>query len=152
MKIQEVILKNGQISFFDAFHIFRLRMEVFCTEQRCWYVDPDEYDFIATHILIYITDSDKFKQLAAYARVYQKDERYVISRVCTHLLFRKQGLGKRVMELALSHCPEGSTIYVQAQAYLKKFYEDFGFIQQNTNILWEDAVAHIPMIKVNIKK
>lgn len=144
MQTEVLILKPEQISFSYAVDIFRLRTEVFCTEQRCWYVDPDEYDLLATHILIYTVQP---KQLIAYARVYEKNGRYIIGRVCTHLLYRKQGLGKKVMEIALQQCPRGSTIYLQAQAYLKRFYEDFGFVQQGTEIIWEDAVAHIAMTK-----
>lgn len=148
MQTEVLILKPEQISFFDAVNIFRLRTEVFCTEQRCWYVDPDEYDLIATHILIYAIHSPENKQLVAYARVYKKDEQYVIGRVCTHLLYRDKGLGKKVMEIALQQCPKGCKIYLQAQAYLKKFYEHFGFVQQGTKIIWEDAVAHIAMSKM----
>ncbi len=147
MQIEVLILKPEQISFFDAVNIFRLRTEVFCTEQRCWYVDPDDYDLIATHILLYAIHKTQPKQLVAYARVYKKDELYTIGRVCTHFLYRNQGLGKKIMEIALQQCPKGSTVYLQAQAYLKKFYESFGFVQQGTGIIWEDAVAHIAMIK-----
>lgn len=148
MKTETLILSPEKVSFFDAVNIFRLRTEVFCTEQRCWYVDPDEYDLIATHILIYIIHSPDQKQLIGYARLYKKENKYVIGRVCTHLLYRSKGLGKKLMELALQQCPKGSIIYLQAQAYLKKFYESFGFIQQGTTIIWEDAVAHIPMQKI----
>lgn len=147
MKTEVLILKSEQISFFDAVNIFRLRTEVFCTEQRCWYVDPDEYDLMATHILLYVIHEEQYKQLVAYARVYEKGEKYIIGRVCTHLLYRNQGFGKKIMEIALQQCPKESTVYLQAQAYLKKFYESFGFVQQGTGIIWEDAVAHIAMIK-----
>lgn len=148
MQTEVLILKPEQISFFHAVNIFRLRTEVFCTEQRCWYVDPDEYDLIATHILIYALHEKQPKQLIAYARIYEKDGKHVIGRVCTHLLYRKQGFGKKVMEIALQQCPKQSIIYLQAQAYLKRFYEAFGFVQQSTTIIWEDAVAHIAMTKI----
>ncbi|MCS7029168.1 MAG: GNAT family N-acetyltransferase [Bacteroidia bacterium] len=148
MQTEVVILENGKISFFDAFQMFRLRMEVFCAEQRCWYVDPDEHDFTATHILIYLIDENLPKKLVAYARIYKKDGQYVIGRVCTHLLFRRKGLGKKVMEIAIAQCPPKSVIYIQAQAYLKRFYENFGFVQQGSEIIWEDGIAHIPMIKI----
>jgi ElaA protein len=144
MNTETFVLKPEQISFFDAVNIFRLRTEVFCTEQRCWYIDPDEYDLISTHILIY-TDS---KQLVGYARVYEKNDKYIIGRVCTHLLYRKEGLGRKLMKTAIQQCPKGSTIYLQAQAYLKSFYESFGFVQQGTQIIWEDAIAHVAMTKV----
>jgi ElaA protein len=148
MKTETLILQPEQISFSDAVNIFRLRTEVFCTEQRCWYVDPDEYDLIATHILIYVIHSPEQKQLVGYARVYKKIDKYIIGRVCTHLLYRNNGFGRKLIELALQQCPKGSTIYLQAQAYLKNFYESFGFIQQSTTLIWEDAVAHIAMQKI----
>lgn len=148
MKTELLALKPEQISFFDAVNIFRLRTEVFCTEQRCWYVDPDEHDLTATHVLMYVFHENQPKQLVGYARVYQKQEQYVIGRVCIHLLYRNHGFGRKIMETALEQCPQGSRIYLQAQAYLKNFYESFGFIQENTKIIWEDAVAHIAMFKI----
>jgi len=148
MNTQILVLKPEQISFFDAVSIFRLRTEVFSAEQRCCYADPDDYDLISTHVLIYDVHKSDKKQLVAYARVYEKENRYIISRVCTHLLYRKAGLGRKVMQVALAQCPKGSTIYLQAQAYLKHFYESFGFVQQDTKIIWEDAIAHIAMIKI----
>lgn len=125
--------------------ILRLRAEVFCVEQKAWYVDEDDYDFVATHFLIYEQDF-----LIAYARLYPKQDYFVIGRVCTHLFHRNKGLGKQLVEQAIKHCLPQSSIIIQAQLYLKNFYQSFGFEIIEPRIVWEDAVSHVIMKKVNL--
>jgi len=70
-----------------------------------------------------------------------------IGRVAVEKSLREKGIGKIVMEHALTYSKttlNASTIKIAAQLYLKKFYSDFGFVQISDVYLW-DGIEHIDM-------
>ncbi|CAM5256451.1 GNAT family acetyltransferase [Bacillus safensis FO-36b] [Bacillus safensis subsp. safensis] len=61
---------------------------------------------------------------------------------------RKKGYGKLLLIKALEKLSElGETsVKVQAQAYLKSFYESFGF-KAVSDVYDEDGIPHLDMVK-----
>lgn len=128
--------------------IYRLRIAVFVVEQKCYYQDVDEIDPISYHLQI-IDEG----QLAAYCRIYtvrQDDhsrQTVKIGRVCVARAYRHIGLGKQLLKSAISFIEEkypNARIEIQAQNYLTKFYESFGFTAIS-EIYLEDEIPHIDM-------
>jgi len=131
----------------ELYALLRLRSEVFVVEQNCVFLDMDNKDQIAYHLLGY-NGSD----LVASTRLLGKGTAYKlmsIGRVVTSPKFRGTGAGKELMEVSIKHCYEllgKDDIKIGAQLYLKKFYESFGF-KQSGEMYLEDEIEHIEMIK-----
>jgi ElaA protein len=70
-----------------------------------------------------------------------------LGRVCTTMEARRKGLGrelmKRGLELVRAQWP-GHDCQIGAQAYLRQFYESFGFVV-NGEEYEEDGIMHFPM-------
>lgn len=137
-----------ELSNKDLYEILKLRAEVFIVEQNCPYLDTDEKDFDAIHLMGYIDN-----QLVAYARLLPKGisyENYTsIGRVLTAESVRKSGAGKALMSKALEIIDKvwpGIDIKISAQSYLERFYESFGFISTGNTYL-EDNIPHTAMIR-----
>lgn len=131
----------------ELYTILRLRAEVFVVEQNCPYQDVDNKDQKAFHILGY-----KNEQLIAYTRLFKPNDYFEFSsigRVVVTQKERKHKYGYDLMNVSIkvikSHFNE-TKIAISAQVYLKKFYNNLGFIQQGDDYL-EDDIPHIYMIK-----
>lgn len=146
MNLQFKILPFEQLTNRQLFDCFALRSRVFIVEQNCPYQDIDLNDLTALHILGY-----KKNKLVAVARIIppSKNSNYVkIGRVATHISYRKMGFGKQLMLVCLNYCGKNYKnipIYISAQTYLRKFYEDFNFKSTN-NFYLEDNIPHMEMI------
>ena len=131
----------------ELYAILRLRSEVFVVEQNCVFLDMDNKDQIAHHLMGY-NDND----LVAYTRLLDKNTAYKlmsIGRVVTSSNVRGKGVGKALMEESIRRCYQlfgKEEIKIGAQLYLQKFYERLGFIQSSEMYL-EDDIEHIEMIK-----
>ncbi len=132
---------------FELYDMLRLRSEVFVVEQNCVFLDMDNKDPIAYHLLGY-----NGNDLVASTRLLDKNTVYKlmsIGRVVTSPKYRGTGAGKALMEESIKLCyqlfGEGD-IKIGAQLYLKKFYESFGF-KQSCDVYLEDDIEHIEMIK-----
>lgn len=138
-----------ELSLLQLYIIMALRQEVFVVEQNCPYLDADGKDSQAHHLMGYTGNG----QLVAYARLIPKGisyENYAsIGRITTHADFRGKGVGQLLMNQALD-CMEqlfpGESLKLSAQSYLRKFYEQFGFVVSGAEYL-EDGIPHLPMIK-----
>ena len=134
------------LSTSELYHILQLRSEVFVVEQDAAYLDADKKDYKGTHVLQY-----KGSTLAAYARVLPPGVSYKeasIGRVVTHPSFRSIGLGKILMQQALSYCKENfpkQNIRISAQCYLERFYQNLGF-EIVSAIYKEDGIDHQEML------
>ncbi len=131
----------------ELYALLRLRSEVFVVEQNCVFLDMDNKDQIAYHLLGYIGDD-----LVASTRLLDKNTAYKlmsIGRVVTSPKYRGKGAGKALMEESIKRCYElfgKDEIKIGAQLYLRKFYEGLGF-KQSSEIYLEDDIEHIEMIK-----
>lgn len=129
------------------YSIMRLRQEVFVVEQNCPYVDADGKDFHSYHLTGFMNN-----ELVAYARLVFPGISYdevSIGRVVTSIKHRRKEFGKKLMQKAIEEIERlyGKVpIRIQAQQYLKKFYEGFGFTGTGEPFL-EDGIPHIIMVR-----
>jgi ElaA protein len=132
----------------ELYAIIRLRNEVFVVEQNCVFQDADNKDQKCFHLYGYIDNN-----IAAYARLVPAGISYSdnisIGRVITSPMYRRNGVGKALMQQAIQQCYDlfkKQPIKIGAQLYLKHFYESFGFVQSG-DVYDEDGIPHIEMIK-----
>ena len=134
----------AELSNKELLDIIRLRISVFVVEQKCAYQEVDEYDDKAIHL--YLKDND---EIVAYARVLPKGCTYdevSIGRVIS--IRRKMGLGTRIVKEAIEIARkefDASSIKIGAQVYVKKMYEDCGFVGISDEYL-EDGIPHMDML------
>ena len=137
-----------QLNVCELQAIYRLRQEVFVVEQQCAYLDADGKDQFADHI--FGVDDDG--RVMAYCRVVQPGiscSEVSIGRVVTHPELRHTGLGKSVMERAFK-CVDDRygkvPVRIEAQLYLKAFYEQQGF-EPVGDVFLLDGIDHIEMLR-----
>ncbi len=127
----------------ELYAVLQLRTEVFVVEQDCPYQECDGKDQHSIHLLL----GDPLK---AYIRIVlpKGDENPAIGRVVVKREERMNGYGKVVMQLGIDWCREhypDRKIHISAQVYLKKFYEDLGFVGYGEEYL-EDGLPHRGMM------
>ncbi len=133
----------------DVYAAMQLRQIVFILEQKCLYLDADNSDQKASHLLGWKTGAD-WRRLVAYARLFPPRIKYAeasIGRVITHPDERGTGLGKVLMKEAIDKVEAagwGAEIRIAAQMYLERFYEGFGF-KRVTEPYLEDDIWHVDM-------
>jgi len=144
----EWILKSfEQLDTPELYRILQVRNAVFVTEQHCPYQDADNKDLQALH-LWQQTDDDVVK---AYCRLLPPGVSYPeasIGRVLTSMAYRKEGLGRRMMEQAIQCIGQqwpGASIRISAQLYLEDFYRSLCF-QPVGEPYPEDDIPHIEML------
>lgn len=137
------ILKRFQdLSTSELFHIYQERVNVFVVEQECPYQEVDDKDLVSLHLFALQDDN-----ITAYCRLIPEQDQLILGRVLVAKDYRADGLGRELVQEALkvakTHFPHLS-IYAQAQAYLEKFYQSFGFVSVSQPYL-EDGISHIDM-------
>lgn len=127
----------------ELLQIFELRARVFNEEQDSTYPDPDDQDQFARHV--FAMDGD---QLVAYARYFVEDGKATFGRVVVAPDFRKQGLGKKLVDHVMDGIQQhesGREIFIHAQYYIRHFYAEFGFTETGQPFMEADR-KHIMMI------
>jgi len=112
-----------QLSATKLYELLRFRQGIFVVEQGSPYPDLDGLDQSAWHLLLRVDGT-----LAGYSRLIAPPVR--IGRVAVAAPLRGRGLGRRLMEEALSFCRErypAQDIVLAAQLELASFYESFDF-------------------------
>lgn len=139
----------NELTPLQLYHIMALRQEVFVVEQNCPYLDADGKDLEAHHLMGFDDDG----KTVAYARLLPKGISYEhhvsMGRIATKPSVRGRGLGKELMKNALDWADRlypNESIKISAQTYLRKFYEDFGFVVSGEEYL-EDGIPHLPMVR-----
>jgi ElaA protein len=137
----------SELTVHELYDVLRLRSAVFVVEQQCVFLDMDNRDYQARH-LMGVTDGI----LLACARLYGPGECYEeasIGRVVTAQACRGTGVGKQLMSEAIAaveHHWGPGPIRIGAQLYLKRFYESFGFVRDGDDYL-EDGIPHLYMVR-----
>ena len=111
-----------QLSTDKLYELLRFRQGIFVVEQGSPYPDLDGLDQSAWHLLLRVDGT-----LAGYSRLIPPVR---IGRVAVAAPLRGHGLGRRLMEEALSFCRErypAQDIVLAAQLELASFYESFDF-------------------------
>jgi ElaA protein len=130
----------------ELYDVLALRQQVFVVEQACAYLDCDELDRGALHLMGRGSEG----LLVAYARLLPPGLRYAeasIGRVVTHRHSRRSGLGRRLMGQAIARVRErfGDPIRIGAQRYLEEFYRSIGFVPVGEPYD-EDGIPHVEMM------
>ncbi|QHQ40826.1 GNAT family N-acetyltransferase [Microbulbifer hydrolyticus] len=140
-----------QLTTYELYEILRARQEVFAVEQECVYQDLDGKDLYAWHFTCWDSQQES-PTLLAYLRLVPPGKKYAepsIGRVLTRKSVRGTGIGKELMRLGIEHTLRqfpAAPIRISAQLYLKRFYEEFGFVQ-STEEYDEDGIPHIEMLR-----
>lgn len=131
----------------ELHEILMARVAVFVVEQNCPYQEVDEMDRFAWHLRVRLG-----AELAACVRLVDPGVKYPgpsIGRVMTLPKFRGHRLGRALMAEAIRFTAQqypGAAIQIGAQAYLRKFYESFGFKVMGP-AYEEDGIAHFDMVR-----
>ena len=142
-----------QVATIDAlsplglYALLQLRSDVFVVEQNCVFLDMDDRDVQALHLMAWRGDT-----LVACARCFAPGiqfEEASIGRIATRLNVRGSGLGHLLVQkaIALVTCTWGSQpIRIGAQARLKNFYQGHGFDDMGLPYV-EDGIDHLEMVR-----
>lgn len=135
----------SELTLQELYRILQLRSEVFVVEQNCVYQDNDGKDEKALHVLGF-----KNGKIIAYTRLFKSGDYFEnasIGRVVVAKNERSFKYGYDIMKVSMetikTHFNE-KTIKISAQAHLKSFYNNCGFIEFG-EVYLEDAIPHIAM-------
>ncbi|MFG1604167.1 GNAT family N-acetyltransferase [Actinoplanes sp. NPDC049265] len=142
MRVETRVATFGELDPVTLYAILKLRVDVFVVEQKCAYPELDGRDTEpgTRHLSI-----EQDGQILAYLRILDEGDKQRIGRVLTAENARGTGLGKRLMTEALAIVGERDSV-LDAQAYLARFYEGFGYRQTGPEYV-EDGIPHIPMVR-----
>lgn len=150
-KLNWVTCRFADMSPYHVYSLLKLRQQIFIIEQDCIFPDIDGLDPVCLHILA--LDGD---EVLAATRIVgpgldpdhaEQGDRPAIGRVVTSDVLRGQGIGRELMGRAIDACTndfQGKPIYLNAQLYLRGFYQSLGFVQFGDEYD-EDGIAHISM-------
>ena len=146
-KYETVIKKTSLLSAQEVVDIMKERTKIFVVEQKCAYQEVDEKDNNATHV--FFKNGNK---ILAYTRIIYNDDKTDISfgRVLVVKKYRNLHFGRKIVETTIEYINKyypNQNIKIQAQNYLKPFYESFGF-ESVSDIYLEDGIPHIDMKKI----
>lgn len=134
-----------EFSVDELYDMLKLRSEVFVVEQDCVYLDMDDRDQNAIHVIA--VDGGR---IVGCLRVFEKDERTgQIGRVVTSRDVRGTGCGALLMKEAVRVSEQvlgKSSTYLEAQVYAIGFYEKHGFVVVSEEFL-EDGIPHVQMVR-----
>lgn len=116
-----------------------IREQVFIQEQGIAPEDEwDDLDAMALHFIVYDRE-----QPIATARLLPQ---HSVGRVAVLIPYRKQGIGKILMEHIIEYARQQNLPYLKlsAQTYVTAFYEALGFVVQGEEYL-DCGIPHINM-------
>ena len=145
MTLEWQVLSFSELTGERMYAVLRLRQQVFVVEQNCAYLDLDNLDQQATHMLG-LRDGG----LLAYQRCLAPGLSYPessLGRIVVCPAMRGQELGKELVQRGIEHNLlrwPGSGIRINAQAHLQNFYAALGFVAEGNEYL-EDNILHRQM-------
>jgi ElaA protein len=130
----------------ELYLLMQLRQDVFVVEQKCPYPDLDGADASSLHLSAW-----RANEPLAYLRIIppevHKSGCPSLGRICTASSVRRTGIGRELVQRGLDliclRWP-GHDCQIGAQAYLRNFYETFGFAVNGEQYI-EDGIPHFPM-------
>lgn len=136
----------NELSTYELYQILMLRNAVFVVEQQCAYQEIDGNDINSYHLSL-----RENNQLAAYARLLPAGVKYgtpSIGRIIVNESFRGTGLARELVSKSIDIMVNEwkvSEIKLQAQTYLRHFYQSFGFEETSEDYL-DDGIPHVDML------
>jgi len=140
-------LPFAELTLDELYELLALRQRVFVVEQGCAYLDCDDKDRRALHLL----GRDTEGRLVAYARLLPPGVSFTepaIGRVVTAPEIRRTGAGRELMREAIVRTRAAfaaGPIRIGAQRYLERFYEELGFRVASAPYD-EDGIPHVEML------
>lgn len=145
MTVQWQTLSFTELSLEKLYAVLRLRQEVFAVEQNCVFLDLDNLDQQAIHMLCMGGES-----ILAYQRCIApgpSSPESILGRIVVCPSMRSQQLGRELVRRGIEHNLlrwSGNDIRISAQAHLQSFYTSLGFIAEGSEYL-EDNIPHKQM-------
>jgi len=139
-KMELVIKHTKEMSNIELIKVFQARVNVFIVEQNCIYQEVDEFDLNTLHVML-----KKGEEIVAYSRIIEHPSYITFGRVLVVEKYRKSNYGREIVQATLNKIKEGykqTQVRISGQAYLKSFYESFGF-ESVSDIYLEDNIPHI---------
>lgn len=142
MNLQWHTLSFAELGADRLYAVLRLRQQVFVVEQDCAYLDLDDRDQQAIHILGSTPDG-----ILAYLRCIAPGRGCPdsqLGRIVVDPAARGHNLGRELVERGIAHNRSrwpGSDIRISAQAHLQGFYSSLGFAPEGDEYL-EDGIPH----------
>ncbi len=149
--VQWQLLPFDALTGAQVYAVMQLRSEVFVVEQACIFQDLDGKDAQAIHLLG-TQQIDGAEVLVAYARCFDRGVSFTeasIGRVVTRPSARAKGLGHALIRegiAAITRTWGSQPIRIGAQAHLKDFYAQHGFIDMQLPYM-EDGIPHLEMLR-----
>ena len=138
-------LSFSELGLDRLYAVLRLRQEVFAVEQDCVYLDIDNRDQEADHMLCL-----EGEQILAYQRCIPPgvdSPESLLGRIVVSPDMRGRQLGRDLVQRGIEHnlgrWPR-CDIRISAQAHLQPFYSSMGFISEGDEYL-EDGIPHRQM-------
>ena len=131
----------------ELYGILQLRSEIFIVEQNCAYQDLDGKDQKALHVIGF-----KNKSIVAYTRIFKPGDYFNYASIGRVIVAKNERQHKYRYEImnasiqSIKDCFNETKIKLSAQCYLKRFYNNLGFLEVGEEYL-EDGIPHIGMIK-----
>ncbi len=128
------------------YQILLLRIEVFMVEQNCLFQDLDGLDPECRHMFCL-----EHGELLAYQRLLPPGLYYpesAIGRIVVAPAARGRDLGRALVQRGIDHnCRQwpDSNIRINAQSYLRRFYQGLGF-EDDSEEYMEDDIPHVQML------
>lgn len=131
-----------ELSAKDYHQILNERVKIFVVEQGCAYQEVDNIDLHAIHLI-----KRQKGVIKAYARIYKQDRKIHIGRVLVPAEYRSEGHGKELLKVTLDYIKckyPRAEVEIQAEAYLKEFYESYGF-RTISDLYYDEEIGHYDM-------
>jgi ElaA protein len=146
------VLPFKELSTNQLYQILKLRQEVFILEQNCFYLDADDIDLKAFHLI------GRFEgKITGYARIVPAGivyEEIAMGRIIIVKHLREKALGIELMHVAFDFVKNQyghQPIRISAQTYLISFYEKFGFRTKGKPYM-DAGIEHIEMLRPGKEK
>jgi len=144
--MQYTIKKFDELTNPELYKILQLRQEIFIIEQTCIYLDLDNKDEDAYHLMA--IDGNK---IIGCLRILGKGVSYEeisIGRVALSKSRRGSGIAQEMMQRAINFIKDElgeNSIRISAQSVVISFYKKLGFEVVSEEYL-EDDIQHVEML------
>ncbi|QVY62550.1 GNAT family N-acetyltransferase [Cytobacillus gottheilii] len=135
-----------ELTNIELYNILKERTLVFVVEQNCPYLEVDGKDPYSYHFF-----KEDNGEIIAYSRILPAGVSYQeasIGRVFVKKEYRGQGIAEELLKNSLDFIQnelKETNVKIQAQDYLRKFYNSFGFKTISETYL-EDNIPHVDML------
>lgn len=138
--------KFDELTNIELYNLLKERTLVFVVEQNCPYLEVDGKDPLSYHLF-----KEENGEIIAYSRILPTGVSYQevsIGRVFVKKEYRGQGFAEELLKKGLDFIQnelKETTVKIQAQDYLRQFYNSLGF-QAISETYLEDNIPHVDML------